>query len=374
METARRCLQSLKRNWSWLRWPVALGLLGYLFLQNRTELGQLAERQIDWFCFLVAFALCGGSIILTFVRWYLLVWALEFRFRLRDALRLGFIGYLFNYVGPGSAGGDIVKAVMIAGQQESRRTVAAATVLLDRILGLLALFMVGSMAALFHPSFVQHGTLRAVVVALWGGSLAGLIGLGMMLHPAVPRSRWLNRLVHLRYVGRAIGDLINGVLLYQTKRRVLLVAVGISVVGHFGMLSCFYFCAQALQWGDAAPGYWAHLLLIPIAELAGVVVPLPGGVGALEGAVGFCYQQFNEAVGGAVSGETAWAAGLSAAVVYRCISIIVATIGIGYYLTSRREIDEVLEESSDAASNQAGDEDGETSDVAVCVGNRIAPA
>ncbi len=360
-----------------MKWPAALGLLGSLFYQNGNEIGRLAERRIDWFYFSIAFILCSGSIVLTFMRWYLLVWAQEFRFRIRDALRLGFIGYLFNYVAPGSAGGDIVKAIMIAGQQNSRRTVAAATVLLDRILGLWGLFMVGSAAALFQPSLVQHGTLRIAVVVLWCGSLAGLLGLGAVLHPAVPRSRWLNRLVHMPYVGKAIGDLINGILLYQTKRRVLLVAVGISLVGHFGMLSCFYFCAQALRLGEAAPDYWAHLLLIPGAELAGVIVPVPGGVGALEGAVQFCYGLFNEAVGSPVAKEVALAAGLFAAITYRCISLIVAAVGAGYYLTVRKEIGEVLGESSESDPNRPGhpdDDDGKMSAVAVCADEHISPA
>ena len=176
----RQCLSGIKRHWGWLKWPVAAGLLGFLFYQHWGEFKELADRRLDWYYLGVAFVLCTTSILLTFARWYLLVWAQDFPFRFSDALRLGFIGYLFSYLGPGTAGGDIVKAVMIAREQESRRSIAAATVVLDRILGLLALFMVGAFASLFQPAaLLEHKVLQTIVLVLWVGSLAGLIGMGV---------------------------------------------------------------------------------------------------------------------------------------------------------------------------------------------------
>ena len=38
--------------------------------------------------------------LLTFYRWYLLVWRAGFPFTIRDAVRLGYIGYLLGYVAP----------------------------------------------------------------------------------------------------------------------------------------------------------------------------------------------------------------------------------------------------------------------------------
>ncbi len=57
------------------------------------------------------------AVSLTFVRWYLLVRALGLHFRLLDAFRLGFLGYLFNFVSVGSVGGDLFKAIFIAREQ-----------------------------------------------------------------------------------------------------------------------------------------------------------------------------------------------------------------------------------------------------------------
>ena len=330
---------------------MAAALLSFLYFQNQENFDTLAKRiaeeGIDWFYFGVAFVLCSTAVILTIVRWYLLVKAQNFPFRFSDALRLGFIGYLFTYLGPGTAGGDIVKAVMIAREQESRRSIAVATVVLDRILGLLALLMVGAFATFYQPAaLLDHPKIRIVVAVLWGGSLAGLIGMIVILHPSVPRSRWLKRLVHLRFVGPIIGELTNALLLYQQKRGFLIAAVGMSVFGHFCMLSCFYFCSLGLQLGEAAPGYWAHLLLIPGAELIGSLFPTPGGMGGLELAVASGYSITANALATSVTPDESQAAGMFTALGYRVLTMVVAAIGAGYYLTVRREISSALEEST----------------------------
>ena len=327
-----------------MRWPTAVGLLAYLCVMHRDQFEELSQRSIEPLYLGIAFVLCGGSILLTFLRWFLLVWGQDLPFRVSDAIRLGFVGYLFNYVAPGAAGGDIVKAVMIARQQQSRRTVAAATVLLDRILGVLALFMVGACASLLHRDLWSHPVIGMSVGVLWGGAVGGLIGLLMLMHPVVPRWNWIQAMTRWKYVGRPLGDIIHGIILYQSRRNVLIAAVGISLLGHIGMLSSFYFCSMALQTGDAAPGYTAHLMLIPSAELASVFIPLPGGVGVLEGAVAYVYEH-----GGAVKPEAAGAAGLATALAYRVLSVALAIIGAAYYMVSRSEFGAVL------ASDSPGD-------------------
>lgn len=346
----RRIVRNVASSWSWIRWPVAVGILSFLFFNYRDEFTDLLKQPINPFFLGVAFVLCGGSILLTFVRWFLLVWGQDIPFRVSDAIRLGFVGYLFNYVAPGAAGGDIVKAVMIARQQESRRTVAAATVLLDRILGVLALFMVGAAASLVHQDVWSHPTIGLMVGVLWIGAACGVVGLLLLMHPAVPRWRWIQSLTQIKYVGHHLRDVIDGIVLYQSRRRVLLAGMGLSLLGHMGMLSSFYFCSLALQTGTAAPGYWMHLMLIPGAELASVFVPLPGGVGALEGAVILVYQEAAIATNSAVSLKTAEAAGLATALAYRLISIVLAVIGAGYYMVSRSELGAVMKRDSSEQS------------------------
>ena len=347
MNLLKICFGWLKQSWTWLRWPVAIGILVYLFFLYHEQFYDLAQREIDYAYLALAFVLAGIAIILTFIRWFLLVRGQELPFQLNDAIRLGFIGYLFNYVAPGAAGGDIVKAVMIAKQQASRRAAAASTVLLDRIFGMLALFMVGSLASLFHRDLWTHPEIMIAVMVLWGGSLCGLIGLTLSMHPKILMWSWVQRLTQIKFVGPPLGDIINGMRQYQARPRVLVGAIIISIFGHFGMLSAFFFCSLALQFGPAAPDYWTHLMLIPGAEVASVFVPVPGGVGALEGAVIYVYHVVNEANGTLVDMSVAEAAGLATAIGYRVITIVIAVIGAAYYMTSRSELEVLLEKGEE---------------------------
>lgn len=322
-----------RRHWTWAKWLLAAALLAFVLWRHRAGLSQITQQPLHWPSLATAFVLCGGAIVLTFLRWFVLVKSLGFAFTIRDALRLGFIGYLFNFVAPGSVGGDLVKAGLLAKEQPGRRTTAVATVLLDRILGMLALFLIGALAAWPQWDDIrERAELKAVVGLLAIGSAAGLVGLTLMLIPAVTRSRIWQSLARLPIVGHMITELVEGVRLYQTQPRVLFVALGISVIGHFGTISSFYFSAKAISGESFVPAYAQHLFFIPAAELAGIVPLTPGGVGLLEEAVNALYK-----LNGAADGT-----GILTCLAYRAVTLAIALIGAAYYLTSRREIDQAM--------------------------------
>ncbi len=332
---------SWRRHWAWAKWLLAAALLAFVFWRHRAGLSQMTQQSVHWLSLLIAIALCGGAILLTFLRWFCLVAALRFQFTIRDAMRLGFIGYLFNFVAPGSVGGDLVKAALLAKEQPDRRATAVATVLLDRILGMLALFMIGAGAAWWQRDAIQpRAELKAIVLLLAVGSVAGLVGLGLMMIPAVTQTRVWSRLARLPIAGHLIAELVEGVRLYQTQRHVLFVALGISLVGHIGTISSFYFSAQAISGTKFVPTYAQHLFFIPAAELAGIVPLTPGGVGLLEEAVDSLYE-----LNGAADGT-----GFLTVLAYRAVTLVISLIGVGYYFRSRREIDQAMHAKSNADS------------------------
>ena len=133
---------------------------------------------------LLALVLAVCSLMLTFVRWYILVRAVELPFRLIDAFRLGFIGLFFNNFMPGSVGGDVIKAAVLAREQD-RRTVAVATVIMDRAIALWALiWFVALLGAVFWISGLLVGQgaeqCRTIVTIAWT-----IIGLSMLAWTAL---------------------------------------------------------------------------------------------------------------------------------------------------------------------------------------------
>jgi hypothetical protein len=330
------------RSWKWLKWPVAVGILAWMYYSNQKDLLRIAATPKAWGFAVVALFLISGSTLITFVRWYLLVRAQEFPFRFRDAVRYGFIGLVSNYISLGTAGGDLFKAVLIARDQTSRKAVAVATVLLDRILGLLALFMVGAVATLLPNDIPHSPELELATTFLWIGTAGGLAGLALMLFPATTRWGWVNRLPNVRFVGKILGELLHGVKLYQTKQKVVLAAMGLSLLGHAGLITGFYFCALWMRqpW---IPNLISHFYFMPNAELFGALMPTPGGVGALEGAIAWFYVQLRPDL---IPHDQAEGAGIVAGVAFRVVTLAIAAVGGGYYLTSRREISAAIEEAA----------------------------
>ena len=84
----------------------------------------------------------------TFVRWFFLVRVIEPRFKFSATMLLGFIGMVFNLVIPGAVGGDLIKAAYLV-RMRIRKTQAIASMVIDRILGLLALFILAAIAGGF---------------------------------------------------------------------------------------------------------------------------------------------------------------------------------------------------------------------------------
>ena len=125
------------------RYLVPLLILGWLFQKlwrdDQQSIVALYENANNWPQLLLALSVYLAAIIGTFLRWYLLVIALRLPFRKADAIRLGFIGYLLQFVSLGSVGGDVFKAVFVAKEQPNRKPEAVATILVDRVIGLFSL-------------------------------------------------------------------------------------------------------------------------------------------------------------------------------------------------------------------------------------------
>ena len=85
------------------------------------------------------------GLLITFFRWHLLVRVVEPGFTLRATMLLGFVGYVFNLVLPGAVGGDLIKASYLS-RMHIRKTRAIATLVIDRVLGLLGLFVLAAIA------------------------------------------------------------------------------------------------------------------------------------------------------------------------------------------------------------------------------------
>ncbi|HWP85284.1 MAG TPA: lysylphosphatidylglycerol synthase transmembrane domain-containing protein [Terriglobia bacterium] len=300
----------------WANWDPggnAVGLKG--MLQRPMHFGFLAAGIL----------ICTASLLLTFVRWYYLVRAQDLPFTLRDAIRLGMVGFFMSTFLPGVIGGDVVKAAVLV-REQSRRTVAVATVAFDRILGLVGLFW---LAALLGAVFWLTGDLRgqavllSIIAGAWavcGSLLLGWFVLGLL---RTPRADALAaRLERLPKVGGPLAELWRAAWLYRRRGRSVWLALGLAILGHVGFVITFYFGSLTLSPAESIPSLKEHYLIVPVGMLIQAGFPAPGGMGGGEFAFGKLYE---------VIGKV-FESGVLASLIYRVISWILGLAGYMVYL------------------------------------------
>lgn len=333
----RKILGWLQIHQGWLKWLLALSILSFLFYQHREGVRQLEWSNVHIGLLVAAFLVCGAAMLLTYVRWYFLVWAQELPFTVSDAVRLGMIGYLFNFVAPGAVGGDLVKVSLIIREQQSRRFIAAATVLLDRIVGMIGLFLLAAFAMSFPTGIREAPGFQYIITIILVGSLVSVAGTVFLLMPWTSRLGFVRKMTEWKKVGPILGEIIRAMQLYQSHWRVIVLSILISVVSHAGLIASIYLAAAALHGFASIPSFLPHMQFVPPAELVGVFVPLPAGTGALEGAIAYFYDMAGSSRD----------SGFLAAVAYRLITVVLALIGAGWYLRSRRAVDQAIKEAEE---------------------------
>ncbi len=324
-----------------LKIGLSVALIAYLVWDATRGNGQsnvfenLRDQPKHWGSLAAAWLACAAAVCLTLIRWWYLVRALGLPFRIQDGFRIGFLGYLFNLAPMGIVGGDLLKAVMLAHEHPQHRAKAVASVAVDRLIGLYMLFVVASVAILITGLCeVPVGEIRLICKATFLLTAVGALAIMMLLTPGFTEGRLTGALGRLPRIGPAIESLIEAVRLYRRQPHVLLAAAAMSVGVHSLFATGIYLIARGLP-GDVL-SLGTHFVVSPLSA-AGGVLPLP--MGPFEFVLEFLYVHMPGQV------TIAKGQGLVVALVYRLICVLIAMVGVCYYLGSRREVAEVMHEA-----------------------------
>jgi uncharacterized membrane protein YbhN (UPF0104 family) len=335
-----------------VKYGLGIGALAYVLFtywspaDGSPGLSEALQRPVHFMPLVLAGTVYLVAVLLTFFRWYLLVRAQDLPFTMRDGVRLGFIGYFLSTCTflPGSVSGDIVKAAFLARQQD-RRTVAVATVLIDRLIGLCGLFwLVAVIGGIFWAGgWIEKLTTNpAGVIALetivW---TAGLMSVGSVLFwvllgflPSRRAEIFAGRLTKIPKIGGSLAELWRAVWLYRCRGRSVGLALLLALVGHVGFVVTFYFAAHTLSSWDAVPSLVPNFLVVPVGMTIQAGFPAPQGIGGAEYAFGKLYELLG----------FAFVSGVLASLVQRAITWVVGLSGYVVYLRLRPGLQPVSEQ------------------------------
>jgi uncharacterized membrane protein YbhN (UPF0104 family) len=318
---------------------LSVALLGYLFYSASQKPGfwEMVYGQKEWARLVLAWQIVFVTVVITTLRWRLLVQTLGMELSLRDATRIGFLGYAVNLLPLGLVGGDGLKAVFLARQNPTRRTEAVATVVVDRALGLIALLFLAAVGTCFlrvdemgFETLAARQKVSAMCRVIQILALGGGAGLVLLFVPGVTTSPLWNVLARIPVVGGVIRKLVDAMHIYRGRADRIAIALATSLVIHTLYALMVYFVGAALLGPNGEltaepPTLKDHFIFVPIAMSAGA---LP--IGAFEWTLDLLYDSFSP--GGAAAAADK---GFLIAIVYRVIQILVAGTGVAYYLSTR---------------------------------------
>ena len=252
---------------------IAVTVGGLIFILTQIDLGDAVARllraDLRWVA--AALLLVMSSLVLRAYRWLLLLRGLGVNLPFARLVRLYFTGHFFNAFLPTGFGGDVVRILEVA--RHVPGDVAAGTVLLDRLTGLLMLFVLALVALPFRPESFPPQQAAVVLAVALVGLLAGAALLdGRLLRAA---GRFLPGPLSPTGEG-SVARLLRAVQAvgWPALRGALLV----SLVFNLMQVSWWWAAARAL--GLPAPfGYL--LLVVPLLAIT-LLVPAVGGFGARE--------------------------------------------------------------------------------------------
>ena len=307
-----------------------------------------ASQPKRWELLLVAQAVAIIAIVVSILRWRILVRALEIPFTLTEALRLGFLGYLLNFVSFGSVGGDVFKAVLAARNCPDKRPEAVASVLLDRAFGLLGLVIL----AWAGLAIGSDSDLSPTLIVVRNASATVALGSVVALMLAIFSGSWFERLIDLvagmPLAGSTLARMARSIRSLRQSPNVLILMIVYSLGVHSLLATSVFLISKGLY--PAHPTFSQHLMIVPPSMAVGTLPLAPGGVGYQEAALATLFKQLPSVP------ETYSA--ILVATIYRLVTLLIAGVGLIYYWASHgQELAEVarreasqLESAQDTAS------------------------
>lgn len=316
--------------------PVAI--IGYLlYRMDPADWQNLSERSIAYPVLAGALGVAFAAILLSFVRWWVLVRCQGITLSLIEALRLSSICFLLSFVSAGSVGGDLFKAIFLARRSPGKQIPAIASVIVDRgcgLYGLLLLVSIGLLIRSDSDSFEFNGV--GITEIKWiVGSL--LVGGTALLCTLVFGGKAVDRLISYAasfpLIGSAIAKLGPPLRMFHHHPWAFALSLIMSVFVQGLLVVSMYLIATSMY--ASPPTLGEHFVIVPIGMLASALPITPAGIGVLEATIETLYRL--------VPAQTTDASGTLVALVFELVKVVLAIMGTVFYWTAGKDIQESLE-------------------------------
>jgi hypothetical protein len=227
---------------------------------------------------LAALAVLPISYFITSRRWHLLLEALDIHLTQGSTFVLNMVGSFYNSFMPGSTGGDLVKAYYAA-KHTTHKVRAVLSVIVDRLIGVLALIILGGTMA-----FTQWNVpdCQRVAIASSAILLVTAIGLVMFYIPGWRRASGLDWLFKRLPMQRQVHHAVEAMELYGRRPGSSLIALVMTFPVHITTIVCGTFAGLAFRIDQQHMPLTYYWTVIPVITLVAALPISPQGAGVME--------------------------------------------------------------------------------------------
>jgi uncharacterized protein (TIRG00374 family) len=268
---------------------VALLVIGFLFYLNRISLSSFDILKVGWPWLVLAFLLMLPPCLIVSYRFKVVLASQGIFVPFRLAIHWTMVGYFFDLAMPSSNGGDIIKVgYVIKWLDGTYKTKAVLAVALDRVLGLLGLFLL-----VFIFGVLGWDTLKEMPARDFIVSLALILVIFPLFVFRMLGSKWLhnhkkiNNWLDLKNWGKKLIQIRRSFNSLWESPGTVIIALTLSILNH--LFWCASLLLIAFSVGDSV-GVIEGFVVFPIAIFSNIF-GVAGGFGF--GTLGFDFLLFN---------------------------------------------------------------------------------
>ncbi|MFH0939374.1 MAG: lysylphosphatidylglycerol synthase domain-containing protein [Planctomycetota bacterium] len=247
---------------------LAAGCLYYVLSRQMINFDNMRRLFTTPSILLVAIGALTAQLFITAQRLRLLLAAQGFPIGYWTMLRLTYLGAFFDAFLVTSVGGDVVKAVyLVRGIPYGRRTEAASTLVMDRLLGLFGLLFLMLVAAIYRLDVMWcTPRIRICFISLVVVCAVLLIGAGMLFSRRVYNWRPMQWALHKLPLGDTLNRAYDSLQRFRDRPGVILKTWLLSLCVHILGVSAGYTLIGGLGFG--LPDFWLFFVAWFISSFA----------------------------------------------------------------------------------------------------------
>ncbi len=233
-------------RWIWFAAKVMISGALLFWLFRKFDLDSASLLPENYAPLLGALAATVTAIVLSGVRWWMILGLYALRLSFSAAFRIQYMSVFMIQFLPGFVGADAVRVYMVL-RRGARLSSAIASVLLDRSLALLGLILIVVLMSPRVIEVVQSAYLRYLLLGIAAALCAGVIGLVCLaasLHRLAGRFRWLSPVALL---ASGLRDILRSA---RVLAWVLALSVFVQAMYALGLWACLQAFAQAAALTD----------------------------------------------------------------------------------------------------------------------------